>query len=63
MFKKIQEEINLLVKQSHLIGKSEQIHLELINSGELEKAIILREKLDKIYPLYYNLLNKYTTNK
>ena len=62
MFKIIQEEINLLVKQAHLIGKSEETHKQLVALKEFKKANILRNELNKVYPSYLELLAKYTTN-
>jgi hypothetical protein len=62
MFKIIQEEINLLVKQAQIVSKSEEIHKQLISLGETYRADILRDELNKIYPSYLELLAKYTAN-
>jgi hypothetical protein len=63
MFKIIQEEINLLVKQAQLVGKLEQQHSEKTILGDFNKANIIREQLNSIYPSYLELLKKYTTTK
>jgi hypothetical protein len=63
MFKIIQEEINLLVKQAQLVGKLEQQHSEKTILGDFSKANIIREQLNSIYPSYLELLKRYTTTK
>jgi DNA recombination-dependent growth factor C len=72
MFKIIQEEINLLVKQAIIVTKLELEHLNclqdvfenkiLIKKADYKKADLIRDKLNSIYPVYLELLAKYTTN-
>lgn len=63
MFKIIQEEINLLVKQANLVGKLEEKHLQLTFLKDFEKAEKVRNDLNSIYPSYLELLKNYTTNE
>lgn len=56
---KVQEEINLLVKQAILVTELEIKHLEFIKKMDYQTASEVRVKLDSIYPTYLELREKY----
>jgi hypothetical protein len=63
MFKIIQEEIRLLVRQAYLVGKLEERHLTSTLLNKSDKTDEVRDELNSIYPSYLELLEKYTTTK
>jgi len=63
IFNKIQEEINLLVRQAILVTQLEEKHLILTKEGDLLFAKKVRLQLDSIYPYYIKLREKYITKE